>query len=416
MTSSNFVIQHQCPQCGAPAELHETDRLFTCDFCKVRSYLVPGDVFRYCLPDKIPESRERIFYPYWRFKGMLFFCTANGIRPRFIDVSHQALSCRHFPHSLGFRSQALKLRFATSESNARFLQPEFSLNQIMESFEERFAAQLPKPIYHQAHIGDSLSLIYAPYYLGDRVYDGVLNEALGGADLEAVEFFDQKARPLRWGLQFLATLCPNCGWDLEGARDALVLMCRNCDTVWQAGKKKLESIQYGSLSGSGPVNEGDEPLYLPFWRIGTEISGVRLQTYADLAALANLPKVRRSHWDNIPFRFWSPAFKIRPQTFLPLATKMTLAEPRRTPESHIPQGSLYPVNLPVREAAESLKVILAGFIKPRQTQYPRLGDIQIRPRSYLLVYVPFFPQHGDLVQPEFHFTIRRSQLAHSGNL
>jgi len=416
VTNSNFVIQHQCPQCGAPAELHETDRLFTCDFCKVRSYLVPGDVFRYRLPDKIPENRERVFYPYWRFKGMLFFCTANGIRPRFIDVSHQALLCRHFPHSLGFRSQALKLRFATTESEGRFLQPEYSLNRIMESFEERFAAQLPKPVYHQAHIGDSLSLIYTPFYIGDRVYDGVLNEPMAGAELEQVAPFVEKSRPLRWRMQFLATLCPNCGWDLEGARDALVLMCRNCDRVWQAGNDGLEAIHFGSLPPPNASAGGGEPLYLPFWRIGTAIDGIRLETYSDLAALANLPRVRRKSWDSIPFRFWSPAFKIRPQTFLPLASKTTLTEPSRTPEPHLPKEGLYPVNLPVREAAESLKVILANFIKPRRTQYPRLGEIQIRPRSYLLVYIPFFPQHGDLVQPDFRFTIRRSQLAHSSNL
>jgi len=416
VTGSNFVIQHQCPQCGAPAELNETDRLFHCGFCKVRSYLVPADVFRYRLPDKVPENRERIYYPYWRFKGMLFFCTASGIRPRFIDVSHQALFCRHFPHSLGFRSQALKLRFATTESGGRFLQPEFSLGQIMESFEERFAAQLPKPVYHQAHVGDSLSLIYAPFYLADRIYDGVLNEPLAEGNREAMESFLDSGRPLSWTLRFLATLCPKCGWDLEGSRDALVLMCRNCDTLWQAGPEGLEAIHYGSLPSSGPPHAGDPPLYLPFWRVGAEISGVQLETYADLAALANLPKVPRKSWDSIPFRFWSPAFKIRPQTFLSLSTKMTLTEPQQAPEPHIPQGTLYPVNLPVREASESLKVILANFIKPRRTEYPRLGEIQIRPRSYLLVYVPFFPQHGDLVQPQFRFTIRQSQLAHSGNL
>lgn len=396
--------------------MNETDRLFTCDFCKVRSYLVPRDVFRYRLPDKVPEDRERIFFPYWRFKGMLFFCTAAGITPRFIDVSHQALACRHFPHSLGFRSQALKLRFATTESGGRFLQPEFSLDQIMESFEERFGSQLPKPLHHQAHVGESLSLIYAPYYLADRIYDGVLNEPLEGTALDAVEPLADKAGPLRWTLQFLATLCPQCGWDLEGARDCLVLMCRNCDTAWQAGKQGLEAIRYGCLPPSTVPGEGAAVLYLPFWRIGTEVTGVRLQTYADLAVLANLPKVHQDSWDSIPFRFWSPAFKIRPQTFLPLATKMTLTEPGRDPDPHLPEGTLYPVNLPVREAAESLKVILADFIKPRQTQYPRLGEIRIRPRAYLLVYVPFIPQHGDLVQPEFRFTIRQSQLAHAGNL
>jgi hypothetical protein len=44
-----FLIEYQCPQCGAPAILTETDRLFTCQFCRVKSYLLPGDYFRYVL-------------------------------------------------------------------------------------------------------------------------------------------------------------------------------------------------------------------------------------------------------------------------------------------------------------------------------------------------------------------------------
>ncbi|MGD9137268.1 MAG: hypothetical protein PVH42_10930, partial [Desulfobacterales bacterium] len=35
----NVLIEYQCPQCGAPATIEETDRLFTCQFCRVNSYL-----------------------------------------------------------------------------------------------------------------------------------------------------------------------------------------------------------------------------------------------------------------------------------------------------------------------------------------------------------------------------------------
>ncbi len=58
--SSNLRIDYQCPQCGAPAELAETDRLFTCVFCRVKSYLLESGYFRYRLPHKAPAGQELI--------------------------------------------------------------------------------------------------------------------------------------------------------------------------------------------------------------------------------------------------------------------------------------------------------------------------------------------------------------------
>ena len=37
-------IEQSCPQCGAPANLEETDRLFACPFCRVTSLLLTRDL------------------------------------------------------------------------------------------------------------------------------------------------------------------------------------------------------------------------------------------------------------------------------------------------------------------------------------------------------------------------------------
>jgi NADH pyrophosphatase NudC (nudix superfamily) len=29
-----------------------------------------------------------------------------------------------------------------------------------------------------------------------------------------------------------AKKCPHCGWDMEGGKDSLVLICRNCNIAW----------------------------------------------------------------------------------------------------------------------------------------------------------------------------------------
>ena len=411
MKSSNFLIDYQCPQCGAPAVLEETDRLFFCEYCRVKSYLITKDYFRYTLPSKAPENKKLLYFPYWRFKGMLFSCVSDGVRQKFIDVSHQAVNSPFFPISVGFRSQALKLKFVTPDTEGRFLEPDQPFEKIMDIFEERFKGSLPKPVFHQAHIGESLSLIYSPFYVNSRVYDAVLNEPVSSSlpgDFDESDF--SGGRP-DWQIGFLPTLCPDCGWDMEGRRDSMVLICRNCDSLWQPDEKGFKKLKFAHIS----IKEKDI-IYLPFWRIRADVSEIDLKSYADLVKIANLPKVVQQEFSDIKFSFWSPAFKVRPQTFLPLTQKMTLSQPQEKLIYKLPKSELYPVTLPFSEAVETLKINLAGFMKPRRKLLPKLSDIKIRPRSFLLVYVPFIIKHHELIGLASNFAISKNQLKMAENL
>ena len=367
------------------------------------------------LPGAAPQDRELFYFPYWRFKGMLFSCVCDGVRQKFIDVSHQATMSRDFPVSLGFRSQALKLRFLTPETEGRLLPVRLPLEHVMQTFKQSFNLPLPKPVFHQAHVGELLSLIYSPFYAAaGRLFDAVLNEPLGECLPQDIDQTLSTAGPSDWQLSFLSTLCPACGWDLDGAPDTLVLTCRNCDSAWKPGKNRLERLNFGHLPLA--VDSCESVLYLPFWRIRAAIDGIQLDSYADLVRTANLPIVPRAAWRDIPFHFWSPAFKIRPQTYLPLATKMTLAQPQDLPATGLPGGELHPVTLPVADAVDSLKVTLAAFVKPRKALYPQLSTITVAPQSYLLVYVPFLRGHHDLTQPSLKISMQTNQLALAGSL
>jgi hypothetical protein len=147
----NFLIDHQCPQCGAPAELSETDRLFKCAFCKVSAYLMAHRYFRYVLPHNAPQGQELVYFPYWRFKGMLFSCLASGIRNRFLDVSQQAAQSTLFPASVGLRSQAMKLRFVSPETKGWFIKPVLPFRRgnggVSHPFQQQYgrANSSPKP-------------------------------------------------------------------------------------------------------------------------------------------------------------------------------------------------------------------------------------------------------------------------------
>ena len=402
----NLLIEHHCPQCGAPATLSETDRLFSCAFCRVRSYLMPGDHFRYRLPSRAPSGKSIFYIPYWRFKGMLFSCVPEGVRQRFVDISQSAVDLPGFPHSLGFRSQTLKLQFAAADGESQYLAPLQSLDAVMRIFKNRFRQRLPQPVYHQAHIGENVSLIYAPYYAEESLFDAVLNETIGRQLPEGFSQMLAESPPLDWRLEFLPTLCPECGWDLEGEKESLVLLCRNCQSAWHPGRKRLHRLKFGLVASQGQENF----IYLPFWRIQADVAGIELDSYYDLVKTANLPKVPREDWRNLPFRFWSPGFKIRPQTFLPLATKMTLSQPPDSLTDALPTGELYPVTLPMESALQGLKTTLASFIKPRRTHFPQLRDTGIKTTGIRLVYVPFVRRHHDLTQPHFKFTILVNQL------
>ena len=342
---------------------------------------------------------------------MLFSCSPNDIKHRIVDVSHQAIESNLFPMSVGLRSQALKLKFATNEIKGRFLQPTLPFEEITDRLDRRFSSSFPKPIIHQAYIGDTLSMIYAPHYIDKKIFDAVLNEPISP---ELSEEFDvssfQGDRP-GGSIQFLPTLCPHCGWDLKGQRNALVLNCKNCSSVWKASKKG-----FSKLSASYLPDKEDNLVYMPFWRIKVKTEGIVLESYADLIRAANLPKAVQKGMENIQFHFWSLAFKVRPESFLKLSRTITLSQPNEKLSPGAPSAKKHPVTLPLKEAVDSLKMTLAAFLKPRGKMMEILPDITITPKSFILVYLPFQERQHELVQPRFTMAINKKLLAHARNL
>lgn len=408
----NICIEYQCPQCGAPANLEETDRLFVCKYCRVKSYLFPEDVFQYQFPSTVEEGKELLFFPFWRFKGMLFSCMESGIKYRFIDVSHQAVRSNYFPISVGLRSQALKLRFVTPESKGSFLKPSLPFDKMLQQFLQQYNTSLSEPVFHQSFIGEAVSIIHSPFFVNGKVYDAVLNRPVTGTLPTDADPEDFTGSPPGQGLRFAPALCPSCGWDLNGCKDTLVLICENCNSAWSSAGKNLRPLRFACT----PHLDNNNALYLPFWRISADISGIELHSYADLVRLANLPKVIQSGWHDIRFRFWVPAFKVPPGTFMRLAHRTSLFQPRDKLVTELSNTPRHAVNLSVKEAVENLKIILAGFIKPQKDFIPRLPEITITPNNYLLVYMPFLAKNLEFVQPKLNLAIQKSQLTLTTNL
>ena len=409
--NSDLQIQYQCPQCGAPATLLESDRLFSCAYCRVKSYIVARGVSQYHLPHKAPQGKDLIYFPYWRFKGMLFDCLPEGPQAQFIDTSHQACPSSCFPVSLGFRSQTLTLGLVTGQTPGYFVTPQTELGDVMTIFSRRFNRGMAQPLLHQAHIGETVSMIYAPYYLDNGLVDAVLNRPLANEAPFSWQPEDFPGGAARTHLQFIATLCPNCGWDLAGARDAHVLACANCRSLWQPAGSGFTSVPCAYAPSDFP-----DPHYLPFWRITADVKGLPLNSYADLVRLANLPKAPQDAWEALPFRFWIPAFKVRPRVFLRLMQVLPTALPPGHLEHRFPENNCLGVNLPVNEAVETLRTCLAGLIRPLERMAEMLPHIGIKARKGLLVYLPFEDRHHELVSDTLNLAVNKNQLALAWNL
>jgi hypothetical protein len=377
----------------------------------VNSYLHTKGHFRYILPNNAPSNKELIFFPFWRLKGMLFSCSPNEIKHRIVDVSHQGIESGMFPMSVGLRSQALKLKFASNEIKGRFLKPTLPFKQLTEIIDKRFSSLFPKPVIHQAYIGDTISIIYAPYYVDDKIYDAVLNQPISPLLPEDFDISTLQGDRPGGSIQFLPTLCPNCGWDLKGERNSLVLNCENCSSVWKALKEGFTKLSVSHLPG----NE-ENLVYMPFWRIKAKIEGIALESYADLIHAANLPKAVQNGMENIRFHFWALGFKVRPENFLKLSRTITLSQPNEKLLPGAPKAKKHPVTLPLKEAVDSLKMTLAAFLKPRRKMMEILPDINITPKSFILVYLPFQEKQHELVQPKFTMAINKNLLAHARNL
>jgi len=403
--NSSLFIEHRCPQCGAPAVLEETERLFSCTYCRVRSYLGVRDFFRYRLPTHVPDGAPLFFIPYWRFKGMIFSAGVEGVSHHFLDVSLPAVAQPLFPPSLGLRSQALKLKCVSPEAQGHFVRPERSLDAVLEDALRRLNLLLPKPLRHQCRVGETTSLIYAPFYAEDGLYDGVLNTRLRSRLPEGFDPFTLPGGRPRWRLRFLPCLCPDCGWDMIGDRDSLVVHCSNCDTAWKAAADGFQKIRAAHL----PATK-EEAVYLPFWRIRADVEGVQLNSYEDLVRTANLPRVIRKGWDALPFFFWTPAFKIRPGQYLSLSTRITVTAPPDALEPWIPKGRTFPVTLPAKAAAEGLMPCLIAFIKPQREFLERVEEVRILPKSYQLVYFPFRESPHEWIQERYGIVINKNTL------
>jgi hypothetical protein len=141
------------------------------------------------------------------------------------------------------------------------------------------------------------------------------------------------------------------------------------------------------------------------------VKGIPLNSYADLARLANLPKMIHSEWERQEVYFWIPAFKVNPSLFLRLSKQMTLFQSAEKTEAELPNAPLHPVTFLEENAAATLKIHLASLLAKKKDLFPKLHEITIGPVESTLVFIPFASVGCDLVHPELQIGLPRQTLS-----
>ncbi|WP_020590247.1 hypothetical protein [Desulfobacter curvatus] len=383
-----------------------------CEFCRVRSCISQKGFPRYYLPcsSKVSQDAQLIYLPYWRFKGVRYMCTASGVTPKFTDISTLAVADMppQIPFSLGLRSQALSLKLINPDTQGKFIRPLPSAMVL----QDKTSGLKPETHMFKEDIGETFSLIYSPFYISrQHLVDGVTNQALHMEKEIPPDIFDlDQVRP---GIEthFIAGICPGCGADLEGSGDSLVLVCRNCHSLWRAKGEELARIKFRFAA---PAHKDD--IMVPFWQISAQISPMNLSSHADLARMANLPLAIPREWEKKPVHFWSPAFKVRPNIFLRLLGQLTSAQLEPVLSQTVEDNLYQPVNLPASEAIQTIRITMAALLKPRKEILECLPITEVAPQSVSLIFLPFKSSLHDIIHPDLGIAINKKALALSGNL
>ena len=392
METTGWQVEHQCPQCGAAVNLQEAQRLFTCRFCRVNLIIATDRYFQYTLPPA-PGPETILYVPYRRFKGMFFTQTNEGIASGLIDITQRTFPSDLFPASLGLRPGVLRLRFLSSETPGFFLKAPDT--------------DAPFPSLSQRiYIGETTTIIHTPFYIRDgALWDAVLREKIASISDDDATLLLSRTGTCDDAVRFLPGLCPNCGGDLAGDPLSVVFSCRNCDSAWQQAGAGFEQVAVCHHAADAP-----DICYLPFWRVEAAFGNL-IQSRADLARYLNLPLVIPEPWEREPFSWLLPAFKIQPEAYLRIAKIMSLL-PEDAPLTDVlpRQGECHPITLPLSEAFESLKIVLAYSAPPGTDRRILPPDIQPDLRKAALVFFPFHRCGLELIRPDRRLSISASAM------
>ena len=376
----------------------EADRLIKCPYCDNHNYMAGPTLLRCVLPDRIPSQvseRDIRYIPYIRFKGQVYYQDSSQLQYKIIDTTQLGVDCKGCSQSLGLRPQAMKIKPVSADLKGKFMIGGDKVEAIRTQVTRLLSVGRNKR--HQqngdhTYIGETVSVVYLPTYIQDgAIYDGVLDRPM--AQLEENVDIKGKLKEFRddWHPRFLSTICPNCGDSLHGEHDSVVLLCFNCERVYQESNGRFVGVDWSVIRSMSK-----ETIFLPFWRILIQINGL-LTTFGDLLRLTNqrVTVPGKSAKDDLSFLV--PGFKLNPKTFLQSAVSHTLVQHRIPPSVVSMEDNMHPVTFPVAEAEQALGVVLAAMSMNKRMLFKSMAGLSFMVRRYELLYLPYNRHGNDFV-------------------
>lgn len=383
-------------------EIQETDTGIECPWCGVRHFLDTGEA-RYILPHK-DLTGELIHVPYLRLKGSLFTCDLDTIHHKVIDTTVGATGINALPPTLGLRPQTLKLQFASDALQTTYLNHTMPWQDAIDQAATVQNLTQHKPKISQ-WIGESFSTIYQPLIIqGNLVLDGVTGQNIAKLPKDTDFFAEHRLDSLGWQINLVPTLCPNCGWDMESNQASVIHFCTNCGAGWRNQNGIFSQIDFSMVHSNHP-----DTIYLPFWQMQVDFGGIDLQSLADFIKITNIPRHIKPEWHDTPLSFFCPAFKIRPQILLRVASQLTASQQPLVSEPSLPENSI-PVSLTAQDAEEAIKLILGNSAVAKRNIMPILDDIMLKTVQTKLIFLPFFDNGYELCQEKLKITINKQIL------
>ncbi|WP_456325021.1 hypothetical protein [Desulfonauticus submarinus] len=396
-----YKIHYTCPQCGAPFDFKENDKIIFCPYCKVKSIITGEKHLRYVILPKHNLPPNTFFLPYFRIKGSFFFTTKNTVKSIIIDSSIKGINLQEFPLSLGLRPQAMHLNLAYSQKFS-FMKPSYDFKTGLKAIENKIAKIKLQGIIlkFKDFIGETTSFIYTPVYKKNNYYyDAILNRHICKINEHPLQEEDISS----WSINFLPALCPSCGDYLQGEGEDLLLYCKNCCSFYYISPNGLEKIKPGIIK----LFKSD--LLFPFWEFKIEVPKFNISFFNDMlkfcASLKKAPPKTKAH-------LLIPGFKIRPDIFLNLSLRLSLHPDFATYHTEINQPTPQTVrlNMPRREAVSAIRLILGYMFKGQEEMLTKLSQFKCKIKEANLIYIPFTRDHLQFIQPQINFGINKNLI------
>lgn len=395
-----LTIEQSCPSCGASIVLSEDDKLIVCEFCDVSNFRVERSALRYTLPFTLPEDiheNDLFFVPYLRFKGVVYFVERESVGHKIVDTTRVGVEASFLPPSLGLRPQVMRVWPVTSAMSGTFFTQTIPVKSAFfqaTKLVDMFARHTNTPVVHRAFIGETISVIYQPYYVkDDTLIDGVDKRAVSAVDPIDLKRLKTTKSKRAWEPVFIGTNCKKCGGIMQGERDSRVLVCENCSTHWLENKGLLKPLIWSVVEAANR-----DSVYFPFWKISFSATGVELSNFNSLINFTNQPIIVRSKKNNERLYFLLPGFKLNPKMYLQIASQLTMAQNKLPESSETRPVASHTINLELSEAVQSIKSVLAHLTVGKKKRLHNLPQITIQVERAELLYLPFNKKVHDYIQ------------------